>query len=428
MPNLVITNACNLNCPFCFASEYRCAPEAAAHMTVDEFRRQIAFADTDTVRFCGGEPTLHPDFAAMLDFALHERDRRVLIMTNGIWPGTVSGHIAALPRQHTDRITFLFNMLSPETYTPDQHQRLLATLAVVDPTRVTLGVTLYRVPFDFSFVLDLADRFRFTTVRYSVAAPNITDPATWHLDPEWDFSALAEVVFHLVTEARARGLHVQSDCGYIPPCQFTPDQLAVLRRDPEAIEFRCHGPVDIGPGGEAWRCYGLYADQRVATDAYESGAALAEDFAARAEDLADRFLFDTCEDCDFRARNECGGGCYAFRVARSLRDRALAASVGLDDASLMRVVPSIDGEILKWFEHNGRAKWMIRDGDAWTRVRATDLEERVLASCDGRRIVGAIIESLEPDRGAEIIRAVRRFFERGALVLETAGAREPSER
>ena len=39
-------------------------------MSLEEFTAQVEFAGADTVRFCGGEPTLHPDFTAMLDFAL----------------------------------------------------------------------------------------------------------------------------------------------------------------------------------------------------------------------------------------------------------------------------------------------------------------------------------------------------------------------
>jgi MoaA/NifB/PqqE/SkfB family radical SAM enzyme len=420
VPNLVITNACNLSCPFCFASEYRCAPESAARMTMQEFRSQVAFAGGDTVRFCGGEPTLHPDFNAMLDLALAEPARRAMIMTNGVWADGVRDHIATLPRAHSDRITFLFNVLSPDTYAPGQRQRLLDTLGRVDRSRVTLGVTIYRVPFDYGFVVELAKQFGFTTLRYSVAAPNITDPATWHLDPEWDFRALAETVYRLVTDGRALGLRVQSDCGYIPPCQFTSDQLAALQSD-DAIEFRCHGPVDIGPGGEAWRCYGLYADQRVHVSGYPDSTMLVGDFEARTLELENRFLFDTCEDCDFRARGECGGGCYAFRVARSLRDRALTASVGLDDDSLMSAVPRIDDEVLKWFEHGGRAKWMVLEDDTWARLRTTDLEERVLAHCDGTRDVRAIADAVDPSRANDVARAIRRFFERGALELSSPG-------
>ncbi len=415
MPNVVITNACNLSCPFCFASEYRCAPERAARMSPEEFGSLITFAGNETVRFCGGEPTLHPRFNDMLDLALSQPERRALVMTNGVWPSPVRDHVGGLPRRVTERITYLFNVLTLESYRPGQHRRLLDTLGRLDAARVTLGVTLYRVPFEFGFVLDLAERFGVTTLRFSVAAPNITDPSTWHLDPEWDFRPLAEIVYRLVAEARARGLRVQSDCGYIPPCQFAPDQLAELQRD-GAIEFRCHGPIDIGPGGEAWRCYGLYADQRVQVTAYSGSHALADDFEARTASLDTRFLFDTCEDCDLRARGDCGGGCYAFRVARSLRDRALAAGVGLDDRSLLGAVPRIDADVLKWFEHGGRTKWMVLEDDSWTHVRVTELEARLLARCDGNHTVRAIAGALGPD--TEVLRAVRRFFDRGALCLQ----------
>ena len=47
MPNLVITNTCNLRCPFCFASEYRAdaGERAAARMTIEEFARPTKQVD-----------------------------------------------------------------------------------------------------------------------------------------------------------------------------------------------------------------------------------------------------------------------------------------------------------------------------------------------------------------------------------------------
>ncbi|MFC1611607.1 radical SAM protein, partial [Myxococcota bacterium] len=87
MPNLIITNACNLSCPFCFASEYRVSePSRVSQMSVEELQTQIGFAGVDTVRFCGGEPTLHPDFVEMLTITLDPPGRRAFVMTNGLWP------------------------------------------------------------------------------------------------------------------------------------------------------------------------------------------------------------------------------------------------------------------------------------------------------------------------------------------------------
>src|SRR5688500_10312168 len=98
MPNFIITNTCNLSCPFCFASEHMDgeASGSTARMSLEEFRRQLGFAGVQVVRFCGGEPTLHPDFIEMLTLALAEPRRMVFLMTNGVWPKPVWEHIRRL--------------------------------------------------------------------------------------------------------------------------------------------------------------------------------------------------------------------------------------------------------------------------------------------------------------------------------------------
>ena len=58
MANLIITNACNLSCPFCFASEYLADGDAvgAQRMELPEYRQHLAFLGDNAGRFCGGEP------------------------------------------------------------------------------------------------------------------------------------------------------------------------------------------------------------------------------------------------------------------------------------------------------------------------------------------------------------------------------------
>lgn len=426
MPNLVITNACNLRCPFCFASEYRCGEQSrAARMTLDELGAQIEFAGVDTARFCGGEPTLHPEFTAMLDLALAPARRRVFIMTNGLWPAPVREHLAGQGPQRGARITYLLNVLEPDLYTEPQRQSLWATLAALEPHRVTLGFTLYKTVFDHTGVRALAERFGIRNLRYSIAAPTVTDPRSWNVDPERDFPSLAEVVFRLEIQARAEGIELQSDCGYIPPCMFDPEALAgLLRHEPEASadRFHCQGPIDIGPGGEAWRCYGLYSTLRARTGDFRHGGELAAHFEERLQTLAGRLLFDACADCDWQRRGVCGGGCHAFRAVRALRARADAGDIAIaDDARLREAVVVVDEQRLHFFMGAGGTRVMLQEADGtWAEVGTTPAEIEVLRACDGTRTVGAIVERVRhsAEAAAIVARTIRRFYELGALGLK----------
>lgn len=81
-----ITDNCNLNCPVCYA-------ESGTHrQTHKSFADVLKMLDTvvanegeaDVVQLSGGEPTLHPDFWAIMDAAKARPIKHVMINTNGI--------------------------------------------------------------------------------------------------------------------------------------------------------------------------------------------------------------------------------------------------------------------------------------------------------------------------------------------------------
>jgi hypothetical protein len=81
-----ITDNCNLRCPICFAGS---GPERAVHKPLETV---IAMLDAvvanegtpDVVQLSGGEPTLHPDFFAIVDAARQRPIRHLMINTNGL--------------------------------------------------------------------------------------------------------------------------------------------------------------------------------------------------------------------------------------------------------------------------------------------------------------------------------------------------------
>ncbi len=80
-----ITDNCNLTCPVCFA-------ESAPHLRHRPLPDVIAMLDAvvanegeaDVVQISGGEPTLHPDFFAILDAAKRRPIRHLMVNTNGL--------------------------------------------------------------------------------------------------------------------------------------------------------------------------------------------------------------------------------------------------------------------------------------------------------------------------------------------------------
>lgn len=81
-----ITDRCNLTCPTCYAMS---SPHYGRHRTVAEVARMLDIivaneGEPDVVQISGGEPTLHPDFFAILDIAKTKPIKHLMVNTNGI--------------------------------------------------------------------------------------------------------------------------------------------------------------------------------------------------------------------------------------------------------------------------------------------------------------------------------------------------------
>ena len=81
-----ITDRCNLTCPTCYAGS---SPTYGRHRTLDEVKRMFDSVVEhegvpDIVQISGGEPTIHPEFFEILDYAKTLPIRHIMINTNGI--------------------------------------------------------------------------------------------------------------------------------------------------------------------------------------------------------------------------------------------------------------------------------------------------------------------------------------------------------
>ncbi len=81
-----ITDRCNLSCPTCYAMS---SPHYGRHRTIAEVERMLDIiveneGEPDVVQISGGEPTIHPDFFAILDIAKKKPIKHLMVNTNGI--------------------------------------------------------------------------------------------------------------------------------------------------------------------------------------------------------------------------------------------------------------------------------------------------------------------------------------------------------
>lgn len=81
-----ITETCNLRCPVCYAGS---GPDTGRHLSLAEIEAMLDTVvanegEPDVVQLSGGEPTLHPDFFAVLDAARARPIRHLMVNTNGL--------------------------------------------------------------------------------------------------------------------------------------------------------------------------------------------------------------------------------------------------------------------------------------------------------------------------------------------------------
>lgn len=83
---LEVTDRCNLACPTCYAGS---SPTYGRHRTLEEVKKMLDTIvrnekEPDVVQISGGEPTVHPQFFEILDYAKTLPIRHLMVNTNGI--------------------------------------------------------------------------------------------------------------------------------------------------------------------------------------------------------------------------------------------------------------------------------------------------------------------------------------------------------
>jgi uncharacterized radical SAM superfamily Fe-S cluster-containing enzyme len=81
-----VTEHCNLRCPICYAGS---GPERATYRPLAQIEAMMdavirSEREADVVQISGGEPTLHPEFWAILDAAKARPIKHLMLNTNGV--------------------------------------------------------------------------------------------------------------------------------------------------------------------------------------------------------------------------------------------------------------------------------------------------------------------------------------------------------
>lgn len=113
-----LANICNLHCSYCFRSDDNLYSSRAEFFPVELLRRVIAeardVANVKKINFTGGEPTLHPQFAATLE-TVASAGLTSSFVTNGwhferVWPSLVAN------RKSISHVAFSLDGITRESH------------------------------------------------------------------------------------------------------------------------------------------------------------------------------------------------------------------------------------------------------------------------------------------------------------------------
>jgi uncharacterized radical SAM superfamily Fe-S cluster-containing enzyme len=218
-----ITSSCNLTCPMCYASS---AP-GGRHLSLAECQASIdrvvaTEGRAEVIQLSGGEPTIHPQLAEILDYALAQAVDYVMINTNGIRLASDQRLVDTIA-QRRDRVEIYFQMdgLTDDVFVALRGEPLLETkLKALE----RLGEAEVHVTLVSTLQGGVNEDQMGPLVRFGVERPWITgisfQPATYsgrHVLPE---ELERRVTFPDVIQGVARqteGLFLESD--FMPlPC------------------------------------------------------------------------------------------------------------------------------------------------------------------------------------------------------------------
>lgn len=311
MVNILLTDKCVRQCPYCFAGREMARTPATEFLAWENVVYLADFLERSGHRrlsLIGGEPTLHPAFA---DIALYFLARRfeVTVFTSGLMSDARLGEIErALAGAPAARLTFVCNVNDPGP-TPEadgSDERLARFLGIAGP-RTMLGFNIYRDDFSLAFAFELFARHGLKRVlRLGLAHPMAGGENAF-----LPVARIAPAIARLASfkaEFQRLGIAPSLDCGF-PLCQVSDDDLGWMVRLGGGMNFTCRPAIDITPDMEVYACFPLAA-ARASLFEFDSLQEVEARFLAEHARLraVRPGIYADCAGCEHRARGTCAGG------------------------------------------------------------------------------------------------------------------------
>lgn len=326
MPNIMLTYRCNLHCSYCFANEF--VNKEHTDITVSNFKKAMDFLTRigkTHVGLIGGEPTLHPAFQLLVEMLImNKKVTGVTLYTNGLLMGNY------IPQLTHPKLKILVNCNSPAIIGEKAFGTMRQNLDTLIwnhymKDRIHLGINLFSDDLDYTYILELLQRYKLDKLRISVTVPDFS--SCGKIDVLDYFSNRKEFLMKFFRDMDSIHAIPYYDCNIPPYCIWSDEEKewleAYVARYPKVntnlvgYQSTCTPVIDILPNLQAVRCFGMSDYTKVSIEDFKSAPDLYSFFFNEIDACAFKLpVCDDCKDCYERKIMRCSQGCLGFKTAR----------------------------------------------------------------------------------------------------------------
>jgi hypothetical protein len=256
-----------------------------------------------SVGLIGGEPTLHPRFFDLVDYAI-DKGLQVQLFTNGIIQNKMARLLAAYD---TQRLGILLNLNDKSFY----RQKILAsiqeTLSILND-KIVLGYTVHTIPFSLAFHKEMILTYKLKKfIRLGLASP-LADQSTQDFFSQVELEKLGGQIISNAQMLEKDDILIFFDCGFFM-CMFTSEELGILTRYTLGFKSECRPCVDIDPDLQAHCCFPLTDILTKPLSDFSTLPELKQYFNKKLQAVKIFGNHGKCFDCKYLKRGQCEGWC-----------------------------------------------------------------------------------------------------------------------
>ncbi len=313
MMNILLTDKCSNNCPYCFAKEKLEADTALNQMPLENYVKCLDFlkkSRSGYVKLLGGEPMLHSEISQIIKMTVSNDDvDRISVFTGGIFDRSLV-HLLT-----HEKINVILNTNHPDDYKENKWEVFMRNLdyMVSLGVDVTPGYNIYKVDFDYEFMLELLDYYKIKNLRWTVAVP-MGSYENLHV-PLDDYRKMGKKITEFLLKFADMGVQSRLDC-FVPLCTFSDsDYGKLVKIFPQMAKGGyCKPAIDVGPDLTVWRCFAVSSYENVTLEDFPDLKTLSDYFISTFDHYKWHVYPPRCDGCKYRIARICQGSCLAFKV------------------------------------------------------------------------------------------------------------------